>query len=833
MMMSVVKRAVTSPDRRYAVAALLLATTLTAAIAGAATLPAGFTESQLAAGLSNPTAMAFAPDGRLFVCEQGGRLRIIKNGALLSAPFVQVTVSSVGERGLLGVTFDPGFAQNGFVYVYYTATSPNIHNRVSRFTANGDVAVPGSEVVLLDLNPLSSATNHNGGAMHVGPDGMLYIAVGENANGANAQTLNNLLGKMLRINRNGTIPTDNPFFNQATGNNRAIWALGLRNPFTFTFQPGTGRMFINDVGQNTTEEVNDGIRGSNYGWPTTEGPTTNPNFRSPLFSYGHGSSNTTGCAITGGAFYNSPVQQFPTSFNGSYFFADFCSGWIRRLTPPGYNAATAFATGISSPVDLRIGPDGALYYLARGNGAVFRVQSGANVPPTISQHPANRTVVSGQPATFSVVASGTPPLQFQWQRNGANIPGATASSFTLPSAGPGDNGATFRVVVSNSFGTVTSNSATLTVTGGQPVMGMITSPANGTLYRGGETFTFSGTGTGSSGGPLPASAFTWQVDFHHDTHTHPFVPATTGVTSGQFTIPTQGETADNVFYRVILTVREGALSDTRTVDVVPRKSTITLATQPAGLQLTLDGQPVTTPVSVLGVEGIVRSLGVVSPQTVNGTTFAFASWSDGGAATHNISTPINDTTFTATFQPSTMVFSDDFSVNRGWATNAGGTDTATTGAWQRGDPQPTTSGGAAMQLAGGVGEVNCLITGLTAGAAVGTNDLDGGVTSILSPPIALPAGATLSLSFQFYFAHLGNSSTDDFFRASIVGPTGTSTMVFEERGSTAVDAAAWAPRTVNLTTFAGQTVRIRFEAADAGTGSLVEAGVDAVTITRQ
>src|SRR6185436_16408132 len=203
----------------------------------AAVIPSGFTETQVAGGLLNPTAMTFAPDGRLFVCQQGGALRVIKNGVLLSTPFVTVTVNSSGERGLLGVAFDPNFSSNNFVYIYYTATTPAIHNRVSRFTANGDVATPGSEVVILELNNLSGATNHNGGAIHFGEDGKLFIAVGENANGANSQTLANLLGKILRINPDGTIPNDNPFFNTATGNNRAIWAMGLRNPFTFGFQP--------------------------------------------------------------------------------------------------------------------------------------------------------------------------------------------------------------------------------------------------------------------------------------------------------------------------------------------------------------------------------------------------------------------------------------------------------------------------------------------------------------------------------------------------------------------------------------------------------------------
>jgi glucose/arabinose dehydrogenase len=266
---------------------LVLSVFLTSAV-NAATLPPGFSETSIN-GLSNPTAMEIAPDGRIFVCEQGGALRVIKNGVLLSTPFLTLSVDSNGERGLLGIAFDPNFATNHFLYVYYTVTSTPRHNRVSRFTANGDVAAVGSEAVIRELDNLSSATNHNGGAIHFGPDGKLYVAVGENANGSNSQTLSNRLGKVLRINSDGTIPGDNPFFNTAAGANRSIWALGLRNPFTFAFQPGTGRLFINDVGEVTWEEINDGIAGSNYGWNISEGPTSDPRFRAPLFAYQHGS----------------------------------------------------------------------------------------------------------------------------------------------------------------------------------------------------------------------------------------------------------------------------------------------------------------------------------------------------------------------------------------------------------------------------------------------------------------------------------------------------------------------------------------------------------------
>ncbi len=323
------------------VAILFLASLFWAAPVAAASVPSGFTDTVFAGGLSNPTAMAFAPDGRLFVTQQGGALRVIKNGSLLATPFLTVTVDSAGERGLLGVAFDPAFATNQFVYVYYTATTPSTHNRISRFTANGDVAVAGSEVVILELNNLSTATNHNGGAIHFGSDDKLYVGVGENANSANSQSLSNLLGKMLRINADGTIPTDNPFYNTANGVNRAIWATGLRNPFTFAFQPGTGRLFINDVGQNTWEEINDGISGANYGWPDTEGATSDPRFQSPRYAYDHSGGP---CAITGGAFY-SPAIQFPSGYAQDYFFADYCAGWIHKLdlsTTPSRGSPAAF-----------------------------------------------------------------------------------------------------------------------------------------------------------------------------------------------------------------------------------------------------------------------------------------------------------------------------------------------------------------------------------------------------------------------------------------------------------------------------------------------------------
>lgn len=345
----------------------------TVSFGGSRVLPADFTRNTgFITGLSDATAFAQAPDGRLFVAKQTGAMRVVKNGVLLPTPFLTLTVDSTGERGLLGVAFHPNFASNNFVYVYYTATTPNTHNRISRFTANGDVAVPGSELPIADLSVLG-ATNHNGGAIHFGADGKLYVGVGENAVSANSQSFNNPLGKLLRFNDDGTIPSDNPFFNTTIGLSRAIWALGLRNPFTFAVQPGTGRIHINDVGQNTWEEINLGVAGANYGWPNTEGPTAAAGITGPLLAYQHSATSPpgsgpggffTGCAIAGGTFYPN-TGPFPAAYRGNYFFADLCTSFVARLDLANDNAVYSFGAVPGSPVDMLVANDGALLVLTR------------------------------------------------------------------------------------------------------------------------------------------------------------------------------------------------------------------------------------------------------------------------------------------------------------------------------------------------------------------------------------------------------------------------------------------------------------------------------------
>ncbi|MBI5719862.1 MAG: PQQ-dependent sugar dehydrogenase [Burkholderiales bacterium] len=351
---------------------------------GGRVVPAGFTKDEpWVGGLAAAAAFAQAPDGRLFVAEQGGALRVVKAGTLLPTPFHTLAVEAFGERGLIGVALHPGFAGNGFVYVYYTHLNGEArNNRVARLTADiaagGDIST-GVETVLLDLPDLIPfADTHNGGAMRFGIDGKLYVAVGDNADTSKPQDLSHPFGKMLRLNDDGSFPPDNPFAATQPGWGRAVWAYGLRNPFTFAIQPGSGRMHINDVGNVRWEEINLGAAGANYGWPGSEGPDNlGAGITAPLFAYAHepaappGSGPGgffVGSAIVGGAFYPDDGP-FPAGLRGKYFFADYVERFIGVVDVANGNAAYAFGSVDGLPVDLLVGSDGALYVLTRDSVA--------------------------------------------------------------------------------------------------------------------------------------------------------------------------------------------------------------------------------------------------------------------------------------------------------------------------------------------------------------------------------------------------------------------------------------------------------------------------------
>ena len=329
---------------------------------GAISLPEGFEIRAVATGLTGCTALETLPDGRVLVCEQTGRLRVMKDNKLLARPLVEVPVEAYWERGLIGVTIDPDFPATPYVYLCYVAKDPYPHHRVSRFTADGDAAVPESEEVLLtgdDQRTLGGnvPAGHQGGAVHFGPDGCLYVAIGEHTAETPSQSLGSFQGKILRINPDGTIPADNPLYDDAQGKYRAIWALGLRNPFTFAFRPGTDEMYINDVG-GKFEEINIGRAGANYGWPVADhGPTEDDRFIGPVHVYPQASIN--------GGDFAPQAGTWPDAYRGKYFFADFVQGWIKTLDPVNHEIVETFVTGLNRPVDLRFAADGSLYVLLR------------------------------------------------------------------------------------------------------------------------------------------------------------------------------------------------------------------------------------------------------------------------------------------------------------------------------------------------------------------------------------------------------------------------------------------------------------------------------------
>jgi glucose/arabinose dehydrogenase len=620
------------------------------------TLPSGFTESLVATGLSSPTAMEFAPDGRVFVTQQDGNLRVIKNGQLKAAPFVTLPADSTGERGLLGVTVDPNFAANKYLYVYYTtaAGTGESHNRVSRFTATGDTAPLSSEQVLLDLPAVGGGTWHMGGAMKFGIDGKLFVAVGDYQVPANAMSLDIPAGKILRFNADGSIPTDNPFYAQTTGVNKAIWARGMRNPFTLAVQAGTGRLYINEVGQSGWEEVNEGAAGANYGWPGSEGATTIAGYTSPVYTYTHAE----GICVIGGAFYSGVPQVFPAQYAGKYFFGDFGGGWIRTLDPVT-KVVTPFASGLQFPTGFSVGTDGSLWYLSRGapsgglpnTGQVFRIAYDAFAAPAVNLQPGDQVVSVGDPVTFEVEASGGGTLAYQWKKDGTAIAGATAPRLSLPSVTLADSGAQYTCTVTSAYGTVTTRQAVLTVTVNQRPTATITSPVAGTTFAGAQTISYAATATDAEDGVLPASAFTWQVDYHTGAVTRPFLLPTSGVKGGSFEVPTETPyTEADVFFRVTVTVTDSTgLSYTTSTDVAPRTAAVTLATNVPGAKVEIDGQPKAGPYTTVGVVGLRRTVGVPLVQTVNGVTYQFDRWSDGGDATHSVFLPAANTTYTAMY----------------------------------------------------------------------------------------------------------------------------------------------------------------------------------------
>jgi glucose/arabinose dehydrogenase len=333
--------------------------------AAAAGFEVGFTETKVAEGLTSPTAVVATPDGRVLIAQQNGIIRLVKNDTLVPKPFAAVAADDYGERGLLGMALDTGFSANGYVYVFHSVNVDGYHNRVTRLTASGDTALPEAHLVLR-VSDLSSAYqwSHNGGGLEVGGDGKLYIGVGDQEVSTNAQDPASPNGKILRINADGSIPEDNPRAAQNTGSARGIWAIGLRNPFKLGVDGVTGKVFANDIGWGTTEEINEIRKNGNYAWDQWEGPdsdTTGADYAKPVYSYKHGVD----CAVMGGDVYRPESSRLPARYVGAYFFLDFCSGRIRVMGAQP-ESASVFGTVGAYSIDMSFDRAGNLYYVQRG-----------------------------------------------------------------------------------------------------------------------------------------------------------------------------------------------------------------------------------------------------------------------------------------------------------------------------------------------------------------------------------------------------------------------------------------------------------------------------------
>lgn len=364
----------------------LLALHLVAATASAQTHPAGFDDVQVVSGLPEPTALAMTPDGKLLVGLRDGVIRVIDHGVLLPKPMLTIPVKTFDEQGLDGLAVHPQYETGlQYIYVFYTpwtaGSDPGPKNRVSRFTIEADTAVAGSELVIIDNLPTGLGF-HQGSCVRTTATGYLWISIGDNGLGSNGWPQQNtrLEGKLLRLNLDGSIPASNPFVG-VPGARGEIYHRGFRNPFRFAVQPGTGEVYICDVGSTQWEEINRSPAGANFGWAQYEGIQNPPpaGFTNPIYAYAtQGNASITGCTFYTGT-------QFPAEYQGNFFFLDHSRGQISRMQlgpanevlsvtrPWGTTQASGWGFG---PVDLILGNEGALYYSQYTGGQVRKVTFG-------------------------------------------------------------------------------------------------------------------------------------------------------------------------------------------------------------------------------------------------------------------------------------------------------------------------------------------------------------------------------------------------------------------------------------------------------------------------
>jgi len=535
-----------------------------APLAPAAELPPGFEETVLVDHLTEPTTMAWGPSGELWIAGKRGHIWLFRQGQLTQ--IAQLHVGSSGEQGIEGIAVDPDYATNQFVWVYYTRLLPSpARNVLCRFRHVGEQLVEGTDLI---QGPPIQNDIHNGGCLRFAADGTLFVSTGEDDQASKAQDTTNLRGKILHLNRDGSPAADNPFANG--GGNPYVWAWGFRNPWRFDIQPGTGTLFIGDVGEAKWEEIDIGVRGGNFGWPVVEGmhPPGIHGYVYPLYAYPHPTDAARGAAVTGGDHVRG--ANFPPEYQGNYFFGDSTRSWIKRLVLDASNKVVSvqdFASRIPRVVDIQFGPDGALYYVGYDKGQVRRISylGGSNHQPTVATSVTPDNGDAPLSVTLDASASSDAdgdPLTFLWDLGDGAQSAAATVTHTYP------RGAySARLTVRDGKGGEARSGDIRIVSGNNRPAAEITAPRDGSRYRVGDRIRYAGTGIDPEEGTLPCSQLSWTIVLHHKDHTHPFLGPVQGACSGSFVAEKHSDTGA-VFFEIRLTVSDtgGALGGSGVLD---------------------------------------------------------------------------------------------------------------------------------------------------------------------------------------------------------------------------------------------------------------------------
>jgi glucose/arabinose dehydrogenase len=726
------------------VVAGLLSVPFAASPAAAATLPAGFQEQVVFSGLNQPTNIEFSPDGRVFVAEKAGTIKVFDNLAD-TTPTVFANLSdsvhSLHDRGLFGLALPPDFPANPWVYVLYTFDAPRsgipypshdacadandgtcvVTGRLSRLQANGNVMTGPEQVLIFDW--CQQFASHSIGDMHFGQDGALYVTGGDGASYTNVDfgqfngnpcadpaqeggalrsqdsrstgDPTGLDGTLLRLNpATGAAMPDNPNAASPDPNIRRIVAQGMRNPYRFAIRPGTNEVWIGDVGWNVWEEINRvtnptaGV--ANFGWPCYEGAPRQPGYDSanvplceslytagtatgPYYAYNHASKVVAGetcptgsSSISGAAFYPTSGGSYPSAYQGALFFADYsrrCIWAMRPSSPGGLPSASnieTFAAGSVFPVDLAIGPGGDLYYADIVGGVIRRVRYfPTNQPPVavISAAPTS----GGAPLAVTFNGSGSTDadpadqgrLTYAWDfTNDGSTDATTATAAHTYPVGS----FTARLTVTDTLGATGTTTVAIN-SGNDAPTAVIDTPTPGLTWSVGDTIAFSGHATDPQQGTLPASALSWSLQLEHcatptTCHTH-FLQTWDDIASGSFPALDHEYPA---YLQLVLTATDAqGLTSTATRRLDPRTVDLTFASNPAGLQAVVGSSTAATPFTRTVIVGSTNTISAPTPQSLGANTYAFASWSDGGAQTHTIVAPATPTTYTAAYNTSVDV----------------------------------------------------------------------------------------------------------------------------------------------------------------------------------